>query len=509
MKGRKLLLCVIIAVLMIVNSVSVFAVGESTSSEVTADSFSLTLECKVDGKVPKDTTFTFSVTQYDYFEGESDNPQKKGDFIIKTSENTDGKKVLSFPNEAFQGGYRYEIKLISTSNKLVTINATEVNVYFSESAVKADAMLGHQHIAEFVDEPAVFTFDCTAKSAVTISTKDCVPIKKVYDGKTDATIKDENFKLVGIVDGHDVKLKIKKSQFNTADVKTANKVTASELTLTGKDADKYGLAIESFEVDGVITPRPITVTADKLVMTEGSEEPKLTYTLSEELIEGNKIKGDLARASGNTFGEYAITRGTLSFGDNYEITFIDGVLTISGYSLAEVIDNTTTVKISGYFDPTSTIKVSALDPASDVYSILASSTSWGKVVSAYDIIFSSKVFDGDLTVSIPVDAKYNGKSFAIYQQLSNDAVACYKTTAQNGFVSVKVSECTQFMLVTDKDIDENSEGSVSFIKVLIIILSVIIGLGLVIALFFFGMVFFNKTEQLKRIIRTVKKIFKK
>ena len=49
----------------------------------------------------------------------------------------------------------------------------------------------------------------------------------------------------------------------------------------------------------------------------------------------------------------------------------------------------------------------------------------------------------------------------------------------------------------------------TILKVILILLAVVLGLALLIALFFFGMVFFNKTDELKRIIKKFRRLFKK
>lgn len=492
--------------------------NESNSTE----EYTLTLECLVDGKVPADTEFVFSVSEakliYDdtmgiYVYGDE---KPLEDFKISTKDNTDGKKAYPFPEKAKQGEVFYNIKLKSCNAKGAVVPTIEVHITFAVTGnvkteiFKNGVLYDDESFDAFTLNQTV-KVDCTKAAEVKITTEGCEDFTKVYDGKLTAAITNKNYKLSGVAEGHEVTLTFEKAEYNSADVKKASKITVSGLKLSGKDADKYTLATDKFEVKGTVTPRPLTVTADNLVMTLGQAEPKLTYTLSEELISGNKVIGSLARESGNEVGTYAVTRGTLSFGDNYTVTFVDGTLSVSNYSFAEVKDQATSIKISGYFDNTATIKVTALDPQSEVYTALANSTSWGKIVSSYDIVFTNNGFDGELTITIPVDVKYEGKEFAIYQQMANGSIACFKTVATGGTVSVNTDECSQFMLVTENDEAPKDESSAAMtvLKVIIIILAVIIGLALLIALFFFGMIFFNKTEQLRKIIKAIKRLFKK
>lgn len=109
-------------------------------------------------------------------------------------------------------------------------------------------------------------------------------------------------------------------------------------------------------VDGTfsITPRPITITADDKSKEFGENDPSLTYSVTAgSLATGDSFSGILSRQSGNDVGGYAIEIGTLTIVDeipaiafgggtiaqkmmvsdphvnNYNLTFIEGVFTIS------------------------------------------------------------------------------------------------------------------------------------------------------------------------------------
>ena len=537
MKALKVTLSLLLALLVFCLPLTVGAIGEDeglmpleNSSDIASDTsggtqtteeFSLTVECKLDGAVPENTEFVFSVTEAPLVFSDDDETYTLGqetalaDFVVNTTDTPDGKKVYTFPEKAKAGGFYYSIKLKSSSNKLAVSDSTEIHVTFFATSTKTEIMKNGEPVSddsfdEFATKQFV-AFNCITATKLTLSTEGCEAFTKIYDGKLTADVTDKCYKLNGVTEGHEVTLSFNKAEFDSADVKKATKVVLSGLKLTGKDAGKYLLDVDKLEIKGTVTPRPLTVTADKVVMTLGQKEPELTYTLSEELIAGNKVVGSLTRTAGETVGTYAVTRGTLSFGDNYEVNFIDGSLTISNFNHAELKDPATSIKVSGYFDPSSTVKVTALDPQSAIYTTLANETSWGKIVSSYDIVFTNNGFDGELTVTIPVDSQYEGKELAVYQQMSNGSIACYKLTAIGGVIAIKTSECSQFMLVAEKDepLEEESSIGMTVLKVILIILAVIVGLALVIVLFFFGMVFFNKTEQLKAIIRAFRRMLKK
>ena len=60
----------------------------------------------------------------------------------------------------------------------------------------------------------------------------------------------------------------------------------------------------------------------------GEADPELTYeiTSGELVANGDAFTGGLTRDPGEDVGTYAITQGTLSLGDNYDITFEGAIL---------------------------------------------------------------------------------------------------------------------------------------------------------------------------------------
>lgn len=473
--------------------------------------YSLTVDFTVGG-AQSDASLVFSVTK-STLDFDDDEHLILSDTITLDDFTVKGKTVYNFKNGTELAHYSFKLKSCSDSAVAVGDYVIEVNFY-SETNVKTELLKDGVSDGDqsFADEPADIVINLTKTSKISVTTDGCEPINKVYDGKTDAVVTDKNYKLSGVAESHEVKLTYEKAEYNSADVKKATKVTLSGLKLTGKDADKYSLKYDKVELKAAISPRTLIVTADNLVMTLGQTEPPLTYRLSEELIEGNKAIGALARTSGNTVGTYTVTRGTLSFGDNYSVTFVDGSLTISNYSYSEKTDPATGIKILGYYDPSSTLSISALDPQNEKYTALAAGTDWGKIIAAYDIAFNIGSSDGDLTFSFPADGKYEGKVITVYQTKSDGSISVYQANVIGGRLTVTTDECTQFMLVTAegaKSTEKEASAGMTFLKVIIIILAVIIGLALLTVLFFFGMIFFNKTDELKRIIKTVKHLFGK
>ena len=70
-----------------------------------------------------------------------------------------------------------------------------------------------------------------------------------------------------------------------------------------------------------VTPKALTIRAEKKMKVYGESDPALTYT-AEGLIGTDTVTGSLSRDPGNSAGTYAIRQGTLTAGENYRITFI-------------------------------------------------------------------------------------------------------------------------------------------------------------------------------------------
>lgn len=145
---------------------------------------------------------------------------------------------------------------------------------------------------------------------------------KTYNGTAEAEV--TAGKLQGILEGDEVTLESATGVFNSKDVATANKVTVSYV-IAGKDSANYIAPVDS-EVAKTIAKANITVTANAISKTEGETDPELTYTV-DGAEQGTQLSGKLARAAGETAGEYDITVGTLAH-DNYNINFVGAKFTI-------------------------------------------------------------------------------------------------------------------------------------------------------------------------------------
>ena len=106
-----------------------------------------------------------------------------------------------------------------------------------------------------------------------------------------------------------------------------------------------------------INKATLTVTAEAKSKTYGEADPALTYTV-EGLVTGDSLTGALTRVAGENVGEYDITVGTLSAGDNYTVSFTGAKLTITKATLTVIAEAKS--KTYGEADPALTYQVSGL-----------------------------------------------------------------------------------------------------------------------------------------------------
>jgi hypothetical protein len=106
-----------------------------------------------------------------------------------------------------------------------------------------------------------------------------------------------------------------------------------------------------------ITAKTLTITAEAKTKIYDSADPALTYTES-GLKLGDSITGNLVRAAGENVGTFAISRGAVSAGSNYTISFTGADLTITPKTLTVTADAKS--KIYDSVDPALTYTQSGL-----------------------------------------------------------------------------------------------------------------------------------------------------
>ena len=135
-------------------------------------------------------------------------------------------------------------------------------------------------------------------------------------------------------------------------------ITQGTLALSGNYTFNFTSGVQ-FKIN----KRPITITADAKSKFYGDTDPALTYQItSGSLKSGDTITAALTRVTGENFGTYAISQGTLAIsdgnsGNNYDLTFVGALLTINKRPITVTADATT--KIYSESDPALTYQVTS------------------------------------------------------------------------------------------------------------------------------------------------------
>lgn len=158
-------------------------------------------------------------------------------------------------------------------------------------------------------------------------------------------------------------------------------------------------------VTATVNPKTVTVTAADKTKIYGEEDPTLIYTV-EGLVGTDALTGKLSREAGENVGEYEITQGTLSAGENYELTFTGAKLTITKKTLRIIAKAQS--KTYGETDPELTYIAEGLVPGDTFTGELTRIA--GEHVGQYDINI------GTLTVGDNYSVVYYGAKLTIQQK---------------------------------------------------------------------------------------------
>ncbi len=190
---------------------------------------------------------------------------------------------------------------------------------------------------------------------------------------------------------------------------------------TGEDVGDYAItqgdltAGSNYDLSYVsgtlsITQAPLEVTGDNQTKVYGEADPALSYTITlGSLVGSDAISGSLTRDAGEDVGDYSITQGDLTAGDNYNLSYVPGTLSITQAPLEVTGDNQT--KVYGEADPgfTYTITSGSLVGSDAISGFLTRDT--GEDVGDYSIT------QGDLTAGGNYNLSYVPGTLSITQAL--------------------------------------------------------------------------------------------
>lgn len=189
-------------------------------------------------------------------------------------------------------------------------------------------------------------------------------------------------------------------------------------------------------VDGVldVARANVEVTIGDETRAYGESDPAWTVSVTEgELYFGDALSGDAERDSGDGVGNYSIRQGTLDAGSNYNLTVVEGTLTITKVPLTVLADDNS--KTYGDTDPELTFQAPGLLAGDELSGSVERVTGedvdtylieQGTLDNAnYDITFVDGVFTIDpknIVISIANDTKQYGEVDPAFTASSTDLV---------------------------------------------------------------------------------------
>ena len=173
------------------------------------------------------------------------------------------------------------------------------------------------------------------------------------------------------------------------------------------------------------TRKQITVTAEAKSRVYGDVDPALTY-ITGGLVNGDRVSGSLARAAGENAGRYAIGQGTITAGDNYDITYVGADFVITKKAMSVIARDETILLGDEAPEYSASIRGFVLDDDKSVLSgtlTLACAYEQGDEIGEYTIMprgLSSSNYDitfvaGVLTVK-PIIINTEEVKVAIYNE---------------------------------------------------------------------------------------------
>ena len=185
-----------------------------------------------------------------------------------------------------------------------------------------------------------------------------IALDKTYDGTDSAILDYSNVTFDGIVDDDTLTVSAT-GKFVDSDVSVdgsgevvAKIVNITGLILDGDDVDNYELAQDGQQTTttATIKKKAVTVTAlDQIVAVEGNIDDSLDMAVLDGAVEGHKL-AEIKLTSGSTAsattegvitpGEAKIVSGDVDVTDNYEITYINGVMTVTKADSEVILDKT-------------------------------------------------------------------------------------------------------------------------------------------------------------------------
>ena len=292
----------------------------------------------------------------------------------------------------------------------------------------------HSHAFNYTADGDTITAECTGEGTCKITdglTMTISAADATYDGEAHGAELSTGYNTTAFPDNYTIEYYKGSTKLSGAPVNAGDytaKVTAGTATA---------------EVNYTIEKAALTITADAKSKTYGKDDPELTYT-STELVSGDAITGTLTRDPGENAGSYAIKQGSLSAGDNYDVTFKGAIFTIDKAAITITADDKSTKYKSDLADLTYQIGGDYVE-GDDLGVTVSTRATKTSPVGEYDIVvgwnsnpnYNAELTNGkytitkaDLTTSATgYDGVYDGEAHSISVDVGDsDAVVYYSDT---------------------------------------------------------------------------------
>jgi len=241
------------------------------------------------------------------------------------------------------------------------------------------------------------------------------------------------------------------AQVTTGTIVTGDAATGTLTRSVGENVNRYAINKGSYSYGNnydetfvssnlTITKRSITISADAKSKTYGNPDPTFTAQISSgNIVFGNTATGSLLRTTGENTGNYTISKGSYTYGSNYDEVFVsnDLIITKRDVSVTAVSDNR-------LYNGTT---ASAVSP-------LVGSLATGDVVSTAPIQLFNNSNAGTRTLTASGLAIKNGSNVDV----TNNYTIIYETAT--GTINAKQTYISAPTLTTSKVYDGNTNATV-------------------------------------------------
>jgi hypothetical protein len=227
---------------------------------------------------------------------------------------------------------------------------------------------------------------------------------------------------------------------NVSDSGTYNCV----ISITSDDVTKTATA----QVNVSISKKTINVTADAKTIVAGSANVALTYT-ADSLYGDDTFNGALARDAGDTPGQYDITIGTLTAGDNYSIVFNDAIYTIKNASITSSsgTDGSSIEGSIGNENGFSSDNEFEIDLLTEAATLTAPKGT--TIFAVYNAQLSGTTPSGVSTITFAAPAELADATECQILVIENGEQVVKTATISNGFITFETSGIGEFAIITN------------------------------------------------------------